>query len=70
MTKDIVEFGKILEDYVSLKEWSAIESYKEGILDLGMDMIDLKEYYDDLMGVANKHNIQCFRIADDSDYNE
>lgn len=69
MTKNIKEFEEVLTSYVDLKEYAAV-AYERAELDLDEDIYSLEYHRDDLVNIANKYNINIFRVANDSDIDE
>ena len=69
MTKELKKFEEILTSYVYLKEYAAVAN-ERAELDLDDDIYSLEYHRDDLMNIANKYNINIFRVADDSDIDE
>lgn len=69
MTKELKKFEEILTSYVYLKEYAAVAS-ERAELDLDEDIYSLEYHRDDLVNIANKYNINIFRVADDSDIDE
>ena len=66
MTKNTQKFETILESYVYLRECCAVRTERIE-LDLDDDVYDLKDYCDDLLKIADKHQIKHFKIADNTD---
>ena len=69
MSKDIKKFQEILQSYVYLKEYAAVAN-ERAELDLDEDIYSLEYHRDGLVNIANKYNINIFRVADDSDIDE
>lgn len=69
MTKELKKFEEILTSYVYLKEYAAVAN-ERAELDLDEDIYSLEYHRDDLVNIANKYNINIFRVADDSDIDE
>ena len=69
MTKNVQKFEEILTSYVYLKEYAAVAG-ERAELDLDDDIYSLEYHRDDLVNIANKYNINIFRVADDSDIDE
>lgn len=62
-------FEKKLEDYCFLKSSSAVLN-ERAELDMSMDMYDVEERKTELLEIAEKNDINIFKPADDSDYDE
>ena len=69
MTKNVQKFEKMLESYVYIKEYCAVAN-ERAELDLDEDIYSLEYHRDDLINIANKYDINVFRVADDSDIDE
>ena len=69
MTKELKKFEEVLTSYVYLKEYAAVAG-ERAELDLDDDIYSLEYHRDDLVNIANKYNINIFRVADDSDIDE
>ena len=69
MIKNIQKFEKMLESYVYIKEYCAVAN-ERAELDLDEDIYSLEYHRDDLINIANKYDINVFRVADDSDIDE
>lgn len=67
--KEKRSFEKKLEDYCFLKSSSAVLN-ERAELDMSMDMYDVEERKTELLEIAEKNDINIFKPADDSDYDE
>lgn len=67
--KEKRSFEKKLEDYCFLKSSSAVLNERVE-LDMSMDMYDVEERKTELLEIAEKNDINIFKPADDSDYDE
>ena len=69
MVKNVQKFEKMLESYVYIKEYCAVAN-ERAELDLDEDVESLKYHCNDLVKIANKYEINVFKIADNSNIDE